>query len=369
MECMTRPALFEPITLRGLTLPNRAWVPPMCQYSVDAQDGVPVQWQLIHLGSLAIGGFGLIVAEATAVNPEGRISPFDTGLWNGKQVDAWRTITDALHALGAKIAVQLGHAGRKGSTNRWWPGHATRVIPESEGGWQVVGPTTAPGDGKEFVGETVHALTDAEIHGVVDDFAAAASRAVDAGFDAVEIHSAHGYLLHQFYSPISNTRTDDWGSSFGNRLRLPVAVAGAVRGAIPDGMPLLARLSVTDWRDDGWQVDDSIELTRRFKEAGVDLLDASSGGNSSARIPIGPGYQADLAAQVRQSAGIPVSTVGMIWEPALAERLVSEGSTDAVMVGRGALRDTNWPLRAAHELGLPNDEAPWQPQRARGMWR
>lgn len=366
---MTRPALFEPLTLRGLTLSNRAWVPPMCQYSVDDRDGIPTQWQLLHLGSLAIGGFGLIVAEATAVDPVGRITPFDTGLWNDEQVAAWHTITDAVHKLGGHIAIQLGHAGRKASTDRWWPGFPTRVIPGAEGGWPVVGPTTRPGDGREFIGETVHALTEPEILEIIDDFGAAAGRAVEAGFDAVEIHSAHGYLLHQFYSPISNTRTDGWGGDLEGRLRLPVAVARAMRAAIPDDMPLLARLSVTDWREDGWTVADSIELTRRFKEAGVDLLDASSGGNSDAPIHIGPGYQADLAAQVRTGADIPVSTVGMIWDPQLAERLVAEGTTDAVMVGRGALRDTNWPLRAAHELGLPNREAPWQPQRAKGMWR
>ncbi|MCI1747058.1 MAG: NADH:flavin oxidoreductase/NADH oxidase [Acidipropionibacterium sp.] len=365
---MTRPALFQPLELRGLTLPNRAWVPPMCQYSVDAQDGVPTQWHLLNYGSFAIGGFGLIVAEATAVDAVGRISPFDTGLWNDQQVDAWRTVTDAVHSLGGRIAVQLGHAGRKASTNRWWPGHRSGVVPAEEGGWQPVGPTTQPGDGAEFVGETVHALTEPEILAIIDDFAAAARRAVQAGFDAIEIHSAHGYLLHQFYSPLSNTRTDGWGGDLDGRLRLPVEVARAVRGAIPDQMPLLARLSVTDWREDGWTAADSVELTRRFKAVGVDLLDASSGGNSAARIPIGPGYQADLAAQVRAGADIPVSTVGMIWEPELAERLIAEGRTDAVMVGRGALRDSNWPLRAAHELGLPNEEAPWQPQRFRGAW-
>lgn len=366
---MTRPVLFQPLELRGLTLPNRAWLPPMCQYSVEAQDGVPAQWHLLHYGSFAIGGFGLIIAEATAVNPEGRISPYDTGLWNGEQASAWRTVTDAVHALGGRIGVQLGHAGRKASTSRWWPGYRNEVVPASQGGWTPVGPTSQPGDGKEFVGEAVHALTEDEILAIIDDFAAAARRAVTAGFDAIEIHSAHGYLLHQFYSPLSNTRTDGWGGDLDGRLRLSVEVARAVRAAIPDDMPLLTRLSVTDWRPDGWTVDDSVELTRRLKEVGVDLLDASSGGNSSARIPVAPGYQAPMAAQIRSQADIPVSAVGMIWEPQLADSLIAEGSVDAVLIGRGALRDSNWPLRAAHELGLPNDLAPWQPQRFRGAWQ
>ncbi len=365
---MTRPSLFQPLELRGLTLPNRAWVPPMCQYSVDAQDGVPNQWHLLHYGSFAIGGFGLIVAEATAVTPEGRISSFDTGLWNDEQTAAWRAVTDAVHGLGGRIGIQLGHAGRKASTDREWPGYRTRVVPPQEGGWQPVGPTTAPGVGEQFAGKTVHALTEPEILAIIDAFAAAARRAVEAGFDAVEIHSAHGYLLHQFYSPLSNTRTDGWGTDLEGRLRLPVEVARATRAAIPDDMPLLARLSATDWCEDGWTVEDSVGLTRRFKAAGVDLLDVSSGGNSAARIPVAPGYQAGLAARIRSGAEIPVSAVGMIWEPALAEKLVAEGSTDAVMIGRGALRDSDWPLRAAHELGLPNDEAPWQPPRFRGAW-
>ena len=215
----------------------------------------------------------------------------------------------------------------------------------------------------------VTALDEDGISKVIDDFRTAASRAVAAGFDAVEIHSAHGYLLHQFYSPLSNTRADSWGGDYDGRVRLPLSVAEAVRGALPDDMPLLARLSVTDWRDDGWTVEDSIELSRRFASVGVDLVDASSGGNSSAPIPVAPGYQADLAARVRAEASIPTSTVGMIWTSELAEELLTRGCADAIMVGRAALRDTNWPLRAAHELGVPNEDAPWHPARFRGAWR
>lgn len=367
--CMTTPELFTPLTLRGLTVRNRAWVPPMCQYSVESRDGVPATWHLIHYGSLAVGGFGLVVAEATAISPEGRISPWDTGLWNDEQVEGWRRVTEAVHSVGGRIGVQLGHAGRKASTEKWWPGHKGRVIPPEEGGWVPVGPTDQPGDGAIYEGLPVSALDEDGIAKVVSDFAAAARRAVAAGFDAVEIHSAHGYLLHQFYSPLSNTRTDSWGGDFDGRVRLPLTVAGAVREAIPDETPLLVRLSATDWREDGWTIDDSVELTRRLRNKGVDLLDASSGGNSSAPIPVAPGYQADLAARIRAEAHIPTSTVGMIWESQLAEKLLEEGAADAIMVGRGALRDTNWPLRAAHELGVPNDEAPWHPARFRGAWR
>ena len=205
---MTSPLLFQPLTLRGLTVRNRAWLPPMCQYAVDSHDGIPGTWHLIHYGSFAAGGFGLIVAEATAVSPEGRISPADTGLWNDDQVAAWRTVTDAVHELGGKIAVQLGHVGRKASTEKWWPGFHGSVVPPEQGGWIPVGPTTAPADGKQYVGLPVNALDENGIEKVVDHFRAAAARAVDAGFDAVELHSAHGYLLHQFYSPLSNTRTD-----------------------------------------------------------------------------------------------------------------------------------------------------------------
>ena len=327
---MTSPLLFQPLTLRGLTVRNRAWLPPMCQYAVDSRDGIPGTWHLVHYGSFAVGGFGLIVAEATAVSPEGRISPCDTGLWSDDQVAAWCTITDAVHELGGRIAIQLGHAGRKASTEKWWPGFHGGVVPPDKGGWIPVGPTTAPADGEQYAGLPVTALDEDGISKVIDDFRTAASRAVAAGFDAVEIHSAHGYLLHQFYSPLSNTRADSWGGDYDGRVRLPLSVAEAVRGALPDDMPLLARLSVTDWRDDGWTVEDSIELSRRFASVGVDLVDASSGGNSSAPIPVAPGYQADLAARVRAEASIPTSTVGMIWTSELAEELLTRDRKSVV---------------------------------------
>ena len=326
----------------------------------------------------------------------GTSSTMDLSLWEASASSSQRPLRSALKAASALVTPGCGMTPRwqrgapsltlstslaarllsswatpagKASTEKWWPGFHGGVIPPEKGGWIPVGPTAAPADGKQYAGSPVTALNEDGISKIIDDFRTAASRAVVAGFDAVEIHSAHGYLLHQFYSPLSNTRTDGWGSDYDGRVRLPLAVADAVRGAIPDDMPLLARLSVTDWRDDGWSVEDSIELSRRFALAGVDLVDASSGGNSSAPIPVAPGYQADLAARVRAEADVPTATVGMIWTGELAEDLLNKGCADAVMVGRAALRDTNWPLRAAHELGVPNEEAPWHPARFRGAWR
>ena len=360
------PLLFQPITLRGLTARNRAWVSPMCQYAVDERDGIPNEWHVVHYGSLAVGGFGMVLTEATAVTAEGRISPEDTGLWNDAQVPAWRRITDFAHTRGALIGVQLAHAGRKASTVRWWPGHTPGVVPASEGGWQPVGPTAQPGEGEPT--QTVHALTDDEIQGVIDAFVAATHRAREAGFDAIEVHAAHGYLLHQFYSPLSNTRTDRWGGDFEGRTRLVREVARAVRDAWPEDRPVLVRLSAVDWLDDGWQLDDSVRLAARLKEVGVDLVDVSSGGVAHATIAAGPGYQVPFAERIRNESGIATAAVGMITTPRQAEEILEQGRADVVLLAREALRDTNWALRAAHVLGVPSEDAPWQPARWRGAW-
>ncbi|ROR54761.1 2,4-dienoyl-CoA reductase-like NADH-dependent reductase (Old Yellow Enzyme family) [Luteococcus japonicus] len=373
---MSTPALFRPIQLGSLTVRNRAWVSPMCQYSVEQRDGVVNDWHLVHYGSLAAGGFGLVVVEATGVSPEARISPWDAGLWNDQQATAWRRVTDFAHAQGAAIGVQLAHAGRKASTNRWWPGEEARNIPADEGGWTPVGPTTERGAGEEFTSE-VQALDEAGIQEVIDDFAAAAVRAKEAGFDLVEVHAAHGYLLHQFYSPLSNTRTDQWGGSWENRTRLLLAVVDAIRQVWTGA--LAVRISATDWTDGdwtdgdwtdgGWDGEDSAQLAIELREHGVDLVDVSTGGLVMARIPVGPGYQVPYAEQVRSESGVVTSAVGMITEPEQAEQIIAEGRADAVMLARQALREPGWPLRAAHELGLPADQAPWPPARWRGVWR
>ncbi|GAB2478648.1 NADH:flavin oxidoreductase/NADH oxidase [Luteococcus sediminum] len=359
-------SLFEPISLRGLEVRNRAWVSPMCQYSVEERDGVVGDWHLVHYGSFAAGGWGLVVSEAAAVLPEGRISPFDAGIWGDEHVAAWRRINAFMHSHGASTGIQIAHAGRKASTDRWWQGVAPRTVPVEEGGWQPVGPTGARGAGEEFTTE-VKALDEDGIARVVEAFAEAAVRAEKAGFDVVEVHAAHGYLLHQFYSPLSNTRTDRWGGSFENRVRLVLEVVDAIRQRY-QGV-LAVRISATDWVEEGWSVEDSVALARLLKEHGVDLVDCSTGGNVMAQIPVGPGYQVPFAEQVRREAGIATSAVGIIETPEQAEQIIAEGRADAVMLGREALRDPNWPLRAAHVLGVPNEDAPWPKQRWRGYWR
>ncbi len=354
--------LFEPLTLRSLTLRNRVWLAPMCQYS--AVDGVPGDWHLVHLGARATGGFGLLLTEASAVTPEGRISPQDAGIWNDEQGRAWRRIVDFVHAQGVAIGVQLAHAGRKASTYRPWAAESGSV-PAADGGWTAVGPSAVPFDGYAEPAP----LTEPQLAEVVAAFADAARRAVDTGFDTVEIHAAHGYLLHEFLSPLSNRREDDYGGSFENRVRLLLETVDAVRAAIPDGMPLLVRISGTDWIDGGWDVEQSTRLAVHLREHGVDLVDVSSGGNQPASIPVGPGYQVPLAAEVRLGAGVPTGAVGLITEPAQAEKVLANGEADVVLLARAALREPSWPLRAAHELGVTADDAGWPDQYERGVWR
>ncbi|HEY8587952.1 MAG TPA: NADH:flavin oxidoreductase/NADH oxidase [Naasia sp.] len=359
---MTR-ALFSPFTVRGVTTRNRIWVSPLCQYSVEKQDGVPVDWHLVHLGSMAIGGAGLVMSEATAVLPEGRISPQDTGIWNDEQVAAWRRITDFLHGQGTVAGMQLAHAGRKASVHPELGGPRKGTVPADEGGWTTVAPSAVPFPGYA----TPTALDAAGIDGVVDAFAEGARRALDAGFDLVEVHAAHGYLLHQFLSPLSNRREDEYGGSLENRARLILRIVRAVRAAAGEDVPVFVRFSGTDWVEGGWTVEDTATVAAWARDAGADLVDVSSGGLvPSADIPVGPGYQVGLAEQVR-GAGVAVNAVGLITDPAQAEEIVASGRADAVMMGRQLMREPHFPLRAAHELGVDVDY--WPPQYLRARWR
>ena len=361
------PGLFDPLKLRSLELQHRGWLSPMCQYSCDpdAAPGVPNDWHLMHLGSFAAGGAALLLTEAAAVAAEGRISPRDAGLYNDEQAEAWQRITTFVHrhgGAGAKIGVQLAHAGRKAST--WWPFSGRHgSVAASDGGWGTVGPSAVAYDGYEVPAE----MTAGQIRAVISDFAAAAQRAVDAGFDTVEIHGAHGYLLHQFQSPLTNLRTDEWGGDEAGRNRLMLAVVDAVRDAIPDSMPLLLRISATDWAEGGVDLPASIRLARQAAERGVDLVDVSSGGAvAHQRITPGPGYQTGFSAAIRKEAGIPTGTVGLLTSAGQAGHAIASGQADAVLIARAALRDPHWWLRAAFELG---HEIGWAPQYERALPR
>ena len=358
---MADPLLFRPFTLRGLETRNRLWIPPMCQYSVPERDGVPRDWHLVHIGALARGGAGMVIVEATAVVPEGRISPQDTGLWNDEQAAAFSRIVDIAHSHGAKIAVQLAHAGRKASTHPALPGFPSGSVPAAEGGWQTVAPSPIR---FSDVFDAPRELGLDELPGVIEAFVAAAGRAVKAGFDAVEIHAAHGYLLNQFLSPLSNMREDAYGGSIENRARLAREVVRAIRAAHPE-LPMLVRISATDWVDGGFTVDDAVIVSEWFKEDGADLIDVSSGATSAqARIPVGPSYQVQLAAQVRE-AGLPVAAVGLITSAAQAEGILVSGQADVVLVGRAALADPHLPIRWARELQAESAAALVPPQYAR----
>jgi 2,4-dienoyl-CoA reductase-like NADH-dependent reductase (Old Yellow Enzyme family) len=350
--------LFEPLVLRDVTIRNRIFVAPMCQYS--AVDGVPQTWHLVHLGGFAVGGAGLVLSEATAVSPEGRISPQDAGIWNDEQVAAWQPITAFVRDQGAVPGIQLAHAGRKASTYRPWEGRGS--VPAAEGGWQSLGP-----DDQAFEGyDAPRGMTRADIAQVVADFAAGAQRADRAGFDVAEIHAAHGYLLHEFLSPLSNSRTDEYGGDLAGRSRLLVEVVEAVRAVWPEGKPLLVRFSGTDWVEGGWDVHETAEVAGKVQALGVDLADVSSGGNvARAPIPVGPGYQVPLARTVREEGGVLVGAVGLITDARQAEQVLVDGSADAVLLGRELLRDPHWPLRAAHELGV---DVAWPPQYERAAW-
>ncbi|MFB8371003.1 NADH:flavin oxidoreductase/NADH oxidase [Pseudarthrobacter sp. NPDC055928] len=361
----TASRLFAPLTIRGLTVRNRVWLSPMCQYSVEAMDGVPSDWHLVHLGARAAGGFGLVMAEATAVDPVGRISPQDTGLWSDIQAVAWRRIAEFVHSQGAAIGIQLAHAGRKASTYALHAPHRG-AVPMEEGGWQTWGPTTTPLPGLP----APHAMTLDDIGTVVEAFGDAAERAHWAGFDVVELHAAHGYLIHQFLSPLSNHRTDAYGGDFEARSLFATEVVKSVRRRWPAHKPLFMRLSGTEWVDGGWDTADCARLAALVEPLGVDLIDASSGGVGPAGgIAVGPGYQVPFAKEIRERAGIPTAAVGLIVEATQADEVLASGAADAVFIGRAALRDASWPLRAGHELGLDRDTLPYPPQYLRGAWR
>jgi 2,4-dienoyl-CoA reductase-like NADH-dependent reductase (Old Yellow Enzyme family) len=348
--------LFSPMQLRNATFPNRVWVSPMCQYS--AQQGVVGAWHRAHIGALATGAPGLIVMEASAVSAEGRISIACPGLWTDEQAAAFKPLIDFAHSQNVPIGIQLAHAGRKGSTMRPWDDHL--IASGSEGGWQTVSASplafnTMP---------TPHELSVAEIQELIQKFVKAAKRAQDIGFDVIEIHAAHGYLLHQFYSPLSNQRTDEYGGSFENRIRFLLEVTKAVRSAIGPQAVLFVRISASDWVADGWSIEDSIRLATELKLAGVDLIDVSSGGAvHNAQIPIGPGYQVDFANRIKSEADIPTSAVGMITEAKQANEIITTGKADAVMLARAMLRNPRWAMQAAEELGAV---IPWPDQLARG---
>ncbi|MET9474221.1 NADH:flavin oxidoreductase/NADH oxidase [Streptomyces sp. NPDC002922] len=349
--------LFEPRTLRSLVIPNRVWMAPMCQYSAEAvgpNAGVATDWHFAHLAARAAGGTGLILTEATAVSPEGRISPADLGIWNDTQVAALRRITSFIKGQGSVAGIQLAHAGRKASTAAPWQGGGP--VGPDEHGWQPVAPSPLPFDEGHPV---PHELTVDEIHGVVDQFREAARRALDAGFEVAEVHGAHGYLVGQFLSPHSNRRTDEYGGSFDNRVRFALQVVDAVREVWPEDLPVFFRISATDWltendEDDraGWTVDETVRLATELQVHGVDLLDVSSGGNApNARITTGPGYQVPFAARVREETSLPVAAVGLITEPQQAEKILADGQADAVLLGRELLRSPSWAQHAARELG------------------
>lgn len=351
--------LLSPLTQRSVTFRNRIGVSPMCQYSCT--DGVPTDWHLVHLGSRAVGGAGVIISEACGVEAIGRISPQDAGIWNDQQAEAWSRITAFISGQGAVPGIQLAHAGRKASTQRPWEGHSGIKI--ENGGWQTVGPSAI--NFKDDYIEPV-ALTLEQIGQLREKFVASAKRAVGAGFKVLEIHAAHGYLLHNFYSPLSNTRTDAYGGSFDNRVRLLIEIATAIRANIPDGTSLWTRLSCSDWVDGGWTIEESIELSRRLKDVGVDLIDCSSGGNvPKAKIPVGPGYQVPFAARIRREADIATAAVGMITTASQANQIVEGGDADVVLLARQSLRDAYFPLHAAKELGdLEGAQPPVQYERA-----
>ncbi len=338
--------LFTPIRFRDIEMRNRIFVSPMCEYS--STDGFPGDWHMVHLGSRAVGGAGLVMVEATAVTPQGRISPQDSGIWSDAHTEAFAPIARFIKEQGAVPGMQLCHAGRKASTAAPWSGGAP--LAPAAGGWQPLAPSALP-----FAPDypVPHAMTRSDIDAAVEAFAAAARRALAAGFEVIEAHMAHGYLLHEFLSPLSNQRTDEYGGSLENRMRLPLAVARTMRAVWPADRPLFVRISATDWAAGGWDLPQSIELSRRLKTVGADLIDCSSGGLvPDAKIPHTPGYQVPFAAAIRKEVGIATAAVGLITEADQAERIVASGEADCVFIARAMLRDPYWPMHAAQQLGV-----------------
>lgn len=350
--------LFTPLKLREVEFRNRVFMSPMCQYS--AVDGMPNDWHFVHLGGRAVGGCGLVMVEATAVNSEGRISPGDLGIWNDEQADAFKRIVTFLRQHGAVAGIQLAHAGRKASTSAPWVGDKPIAI--SEGGWETIAPSPIPfNEGYPAPKE----MQSADMEKVLSDFEAATRRALDRGFQVIELHMAHGYLLHEFLSPLCNHRTDEYGGSLENRMRYPLEVAKRVRAIVPHSLPLFVRISATDWAEGGWDLEQSVIFTKQLKQIGADLIDCSSGGAvPHARIPSGPGYQVPFAAAIRDQAEIATGAVGFIVQPFQAESILATGQADAVFLARELLRFPHWALHAAYELGA-KVEWPAQYGRAR----
>ena len=349
--------LFEPLTIRGVTFRNRIFVSPMCQYS--SAHGMPSDWHLVHLGSRAVGGAGLVIVEASGVSPAGRITAWDSGMWSGRHAEAFRPIVRFMEEHGAVAGIQLAHAGRKASTDVPWRGGA--VISRGPDSWETLAPSALPfRDGDPVP----HELDRSEVHDIVRQFVHSTRFALDAGFRVIEIHMAHGYLLHEFLSPLSNRRTDEFGGSRDNRMRFPLMVADAVRREMPADFPLFVRISATDWAAGGWSLEDSVELARALRVVGVDLIDCSSGGLvPHAKVEIGPGYQVPFARAIRESAHIATGAVGLITEAKQADEIVRSRSADAVLLARQLLRDPYWPLHAARELGV---DVKWPDQYLRG---
>lgn len=348
--------LFTPLKLRDLELKNRIVVSPMCQYS--AEGGMPNTWHLVNYGSRAVGGAALVMVEQTSICPEGRSTPACLGLWSEQQAEAFRPIVDFIRQQGAVPGIQIAHSGRKASCESPW--HARKYIPVGAGGWQTVAPSALPLTSAHGV---PLALTHAQIEVIVEQFADTALRALAAGFEVIELHCAHGYLLHQFLSPLSNTRDDEYGGSLENRCRLPLRIAKTVRDIWPQQWPVFVRISATDWVEGGWELDQSIQLSRWLKDVGIDLIDCSTGGLIlDARIPAAPGYQTPFAAGVRKGAGIPTGAVGMITSPEQAEQILVDEQADLIFLARELLREPYWPLRAARELGV---DVEWPIQYAR----
>jgi 2,4-dienoyl-CoA reductase-like NADH-dependent reductase (Old Yellow Enzyme family) len=352
--------LFSPIKIKSIEFKNRVVVSPMCQYS--SEDGFATDWHLVHLGSRAVGGAALIITEAIAVSPEGRISYGDLGIYKDEHISKLKQITDFVHNHGAFIGTQLAHAGRKASHEKPIAG-GVQLAPHDLNGWQTVAPSAIPFTSTEV---PPIALDTAGIEKVKHDFKAAAKRSHEAGFDVVEIHAAHGYLLHEFLSPLSNHRTDEYGGTLENRARLLLEVVASIQEVWPHDKPLFVRISASDWTEGGWTAEDSVELSKMLKQSGVDLVDCSSGGNvASAKIPVKPGYQVEFAEKVKKEANILTGAVGLITDAEQADAIIKEGKADMIFVGREFLRDPYFPLRAAHQLG---DAIKWPLQYERGKW-
>ncbi len=345
--------LFSLLTLRGLEFRNRIFLSPMCQYS--SENGMPNEWHFVHLGSRAVGGVSLVMVEATSVSPEGRISPWDSGIWSDEHAQAFKRLTEFIKEQGARPGIQIAHAGRKASTDVPWRGGGP--LAQDVGGWQTMAPSPLAFDEPS---PKPTEMTKEDMERVVAQFAAAARRGCEAGFEVVEIHMAHGYLLHQFLSPISNHRRDDYGGTLENRTRFPLRVARAVREMWPPELPLFVRISCTDWVEGGWDLNQAVQFCRWLKEVGADLIDCSSGGLVPyAKIPAAPGYQTPFAAEIRHKVGIATGAVGLITHPVQAEQIVATGQADAVFLAREMLRNPYWPRHAA---GILNAEIPWPPQ-------